>query len=164
MCFKEFYIQKRWILIRGILSLFSILPLIVMIGYGCYKPGKKTTIEFWTSEVAQDRMGVQRRLAKRFYTVYPGIDVHIVPVDKNILPEKTGCYESGKELARCNRDRIGTAQRVYRRRHIATKAYTEIICELGEDSFYNRLLKLCLYSKTEEYAAAPIDGWVQGIW
>ena len=50
--------------------------------------GKEVSVQFWTTEVEQDRMQTQNALAREFEKLHPGILVKIVPVTEDRLNEK----------------------------------------------------------------------------
>ena len=131
---------------------------------GCQKSGKKTTIEFWTSEVEQDRIQVQEKLAARFEARNPNVDIHIVPVDENVLPEKAAAAKAAGSLPHVMEIGLVRISTYAVAGVFNAQASTEIINELGKETFYKGPLELCRNPKGEGYAAVPIDGWIQGIW
>ena len=131
---------------------------------GCQESGKKTTIEFWTSEVEQDRIQEQEKLAERFEARNPNVDIHIVPVDENVLPEKAAAAKAAGSLPHVMEIGLVNISTYAVAGILNVQASTEIINELGKDTFYKGPLELCRNPKAEGYAAVPIDGWIQGIW
>ena len=141
-----------------------IVSLMIFIGIGCQELDEKTRVEFWTSEVEQDRMEVQKRLVERFVSLNPKIDIHIVPVDENVLPEKIAAAKAARSLPDVMEIGLVQISKYALERILDIGASTEVINELGEDTFYKGPLELCRNPKGEGYAAVPIDGWIQGIW
>ncbi|GAB4255871.1 ABC transporter substrate-binding protein [Deferrisoma sp.] len=131
---------------------------------GCRPAPKVTSIVFWTAEVEQDRVEVQQGLARRFAQDHPDVEVRVVPVDENVLPEKLASARAAGQLP--DVVELGLPQVVqYDRAGLLDRdAATRLIRELGEEGFYPGPLDLVRSGEGAGYAAVPVDGWVQGIW
>ncbi|MDY7032153.1 MAG: extracellular solute-binding protein [Thermodesulfobacteriota bacterium] len=145
-------------------KVLSIVVMMLLIMNGCQKVDQKTSIHFWTSEVEQDRIQVQEKLAERFEASNPNVDVRIVPVDENVLPEKVAAAKAAGSLPNVMEVGLVRISTYAAAGVFNTGAATEVINELGKDTFYKGPLELCRNPRGEGYAAIPIDGWIQGIW
>ncbi len=139
------------------------LVLLTLLG-GCRSAPEATQVVFWTSEVEQDRMEVQQALARKFSETHPGVEVRVVPVDENVLPEKLASARAADRLP--DVVELGLTQVVQYALEglLDREAASEVVRELGEAGFYRGPLELCRAPAGSGYAAVPLDGWVQGIW
>ena len=131
---------------------------------GCQKAEKPQEIIFWTSEVEQDRMEVQNRLAERFASTNPGLTVKVVPVDENVLPEKLAAAKAANELPDVLELGLSQVAQYGGEGILDDSAATVVVNDVGKADFFDGPLQLCRIPGGEGYAAVPVDGWVQGIW
>jgi len=123
----------------------------------------KVKIQFWTTEVEQDRMQTQNELAREFERLNPGVKVQVVPVPEDRLNEKITSAKAAGLLPDVVRLGLEYVRGYMEDGLLDAGAATEAINELGEGTFYRGPLEL-VRAAAGGYAAVPIDGWVQGIW
>jgi multiple sugar transport system substrate-binding protein len=115
-------------------------------------------ITLWTTEEQPPRMAVQERIAADFEAA-TGISVTVVPVTEGALGERvTAAFAAGAlpdVIYHPLNYTLGWAQAGI----LDTFAATEIIEELGIETFSERVLSLVEFEG--EYAAVPVDGWTQ---
>lgn len=118
----------------------------------------QSQITFWTTEVEQDRLTMQKDLAQAF-SVKTGITVRVVPVQENLLRAKiTAAYAAWSlpdVLFHPIEYTIGWAEEGI----LDTGAATDLVNRLGKQTFGQGPLNLVRVSGG--YAAVPIDGWGQ---
>ncbi len=131
---------------------------------GCRRPPEATEVVFWTAEVEQDRMEVQQALARRFAETRAGVEVRVVPVDENVLPEKLASARAAGRLPDVVELGLTQVARYAAEGLLDAAAATAVIRDLEEDGFYRGPLGLVRAPQGSGYAAVPLDGWVQGIW
>jgi len=128
-------------------------------------PAGDGVVEFWTSETQEDRMAVQEALAAEFMAANPDIEVQVVAVDENDIPEKVAAAKAAGTLPDVMHLSIDYVVGYATEGLLDEVANSEVIQELGEDGFFAGTLE---FGKSPtgaaKYAAVPIDSWVQGIW
>ncbi|PNE46610.1 ABC transporter substrate-binding protein [Enterococcus avium] len=133
-------------------------------GGGSAKDDEKTTIEFMHSSVEQDRLKVIDKLVADFEKENPDIKVKQMPVEEDAYNTKvvplarsnklTGVIEVSQDFAKVmDKDEL-----------IDQKAVGNVMKKVGEDNYYDGAKKLVRTEDGSGYIAAPISGWVQGIW
>lgn len=130
---------------------------------GCARGPETLTIEFWTTDHEQDRVETQRRLAAEFASVRPGVRVNVIGVSENDLPKRLAAYRAAGKLPDVLRLGLEYAGGYADEGILDPAAATEVIEELGTNTFFAGPLRL-LRLETGEYAAVPIDGWLQCLW
>jgi len=144
---------------------FSIAILLSLFLTGCRKqPPEERTIEFWTTEVEQERMAVQQNLRDGFHKKFPRWNVRIVPVAEDRLDERIAAAKAARSLPDVVRLGLEHLQGYKEAGLLDVRAATEIISELREDSFFDGPLSLLSAGSPHTYVAVPTDGWTQGIW
>ncbi|MBE0478734.1 extracellular solute-binding protein [Candidatus Aerophobetes bacterium] len=116
-------------------------------------------IVFWTFEVDERSLEVQKDLASRFEAKNPDIKVEIVPVDRSLLVEKTITAAATDKLPHVIFHPLDYTFRLVRENIFDSRAASELINELGENSFADGALSLVKYE--DEFAAIPVYGWSQ---
>ncbi len=120
--------------------------------------GLAQTLTLWTTEEQPKRMAIQRAIAEKF-EAKTGIKVEVVPVTENQLAERiTAAFAAGKlpDLVFHPVDyTVGWADEGI----LDPEAATEVIRELGEETFFKGALELARYQGN--YTAVPTDGWTQ---
>ncbi len=145
----------------------ALLSIILSLFLGCSgrpKHKEENIIEFWTTDIEQDRIETQQRLAQKFGEKNPGIEIKIVAVEESRVPEKlTAARAAGKmpDVVRLGLEYVSGYQK---QKLLDTKTASKIIEELGEHTFFEAPLELLRLPDQKGYAAVPVDGWVQGIW
>lgn len=113
---------------------------------------------FWTTQVQPERIAVQERIVADFEAA-TGISVEIVPVEESALAERvTAAFGAGAlpdVIYHPLSQTVGWADAGI----LDTEVATEIIDNLGEDTFAQRALSLARFGDT--YTAVPSDGWTQ---
>lgn len=133
-------------------------------GGGSAKDDEKTTIEFMHSSVEQDRLKVIDKLVADFEKENPDIKVKQMPVEEDAYNTKVvtlarsnkfpGVIEVSQDFAKVmDKDEL-----------IDQKAVGNVMKKVGEDNYYDGAKKLVRTEDGSGYIAAPISGWVQGIW
>ena len=128
-------------------------------------PAGDGVVEFWTSETQEDRMAVQEALAAEFMAANPGVEVQVVAVDENDIPEKVAAAKAAGTLPDVMHLSIDYVVGYATEGLLDEAANTAVIQELGEDGFFAGTLEFAKSpTGAAKYAAVPIDSWVQGIW
>lgn len=113
---------------------------------------------FWTTQVQPERMSVQEQIAADF-EAETGISVQVVPVEESSLAERvTAAFSAGglpDVIYHPLSQTVGWAQAGI----LDTDAATEVIDDLGRDTFSAGILNLAAYQ--DGYTAVPSDGWAQ---
>ena len=123
-----------------------------------------TTVEYWTVQTQSDRIQTIEIMADVFEALNPGIDVKIIAVDENDMPQQIAAAAASNTLP--NMIEVGSDLSLAFAEEgiVDTTATSEIIKQLGKDRFYKGALKLVENPTLNEYVAVPYSGWVQGIW
>lgn len=118
----------------------------------------KTPVVFWTTEVEQDRLDLQKRLAEIF-TAEQGLQVKVVPVQENRLAERVIAAYAAKALPDVIFHPLEFAVGWAEAGILDSGAATRVIRHLGEKTFAKGPLNLA--KVRDGYAAVPTDGWGQ---
>ena len=123
-----------------------------------------TTVEYWTVQTQSDRIQTIEIMADIFEALNPGIDVKVIAVDENDMPQQIAAAAAANTLP--NMIEVGSDLSLAFAEEgiVDTTATSEIIKQLGKDRFYKGALKLVENPALNEYVAVPYSGWVQGIW
>ncbi len=124
----------------------------------------KTQIEFMTSSVEQERLAVINELVNDFEKDYPDIHVKVVPVDENAYNTKVVTLARANKMPEVVEVSQDFAKVMDQDLLINKEAVDEIIEEVGEETYYDGAKRLVRSEDGAHYIAAPISGWVQGIW
>lgn len=121
-------------------------------------------VEHWTELVEPDRQVILNQLADDFMVNNPDVKVVIVPVSEDDFPEKLAEAKESNTLPdtiRVGFEHVGgwTLDGI-----LDPEAATEVIEELGEDTWGVGTLELFKSPGGGGYASVPTDGWLQGIW
>ncbi len=147
-------------------SIIAVATLSLAVNWGCsfrQDTNKPVFIEFWTSDSEQDRIETQQKLAADFSTKFPNIKIKIVGVQEDLMPQRLAAYQAGGRLPEVIRLGLEYSGGYAKSNILDTPAITEVIQHLGEETFFAGPLEL-MRLESGEYAAAPIDGWVQCLW
>jgi len=140
---------------RRIFMVFVILCLLIPFAQ---QAQAKTQITFWTTEVEQDRLKIQKDIAHKF-AQKTGIDVRVIPVQENLLAEKVTAAYAAKSLPDVLFHPIDFTIGWAEAGILDTQSATEAIKSLGRETFGAGTLNLVRVPTG--YAAIPIDGWGQ---
>lgn len=127
------------------------------------QPGK-VTIEHWTSLTEPDRVATLKSLAHDFTLEHPDIEVKIVPVNEDDYPEKIAAAKLAGTLPDSMRLFLDYAGTWVTEGIVDPAPATEIINELGPETWGAGALELVKNPTGSGYSLVPTDGWPQGIW
>ena len=133
-------------------------------GGGSAKDDEKTTIEFMHSSVEQDRLKVIDKLVADFEKENPDIKVKQMPVEEDAYNTKVVTLASSNKLPGVIEVSQDFAKVMDKDELIDQKAVGNVMKKVGEDNYYDGAKKLVRTEDGSGYIAAPISGWVQGIW
>lgn len=126
--------------------------------------GGQTTIEFMTTSTEQERQDVIHSMIKDFEAQNKDITVKLVPVEEDALNTKVVTLARAKKLPAVIEVSQDYAKVMDQQQLTDNDAVTEVIEGIGEDKYYRGALKLVRSEDGSQFIAAPISGWVQGIW
>lgn len=133
-------------------------------GGGSTKDDEKTTIEFMHSSVEQDRLKVIDKLVADFEKENPDIKVKQMPVEEDAYNTKVVTLARSNKLPGVIEVSQDFAKVMDKDELIDQKAVGSVMKNVGEDNYYDGAKKLVRTEDGSGYIAAPISGWVQGIW
>ncbi|MBO0455648.1 sugar ABC transporter substrate-binding protein [Enterococcus hulanensis] len=133
-------------------------------GGGSAKDDEKTTIEFMHSSVEQDRLKVIDKLVADFEKENPDIKVKQIPVEEDAYNTKVVTLARSNKLPGVIEVSQDFAKVMDKDELIDQKAVGSVMEKVGEDNYYDGAKKLVRTEDGSGYIAAPISGWVQGIW
>lgn len=133
-------------------------------GGGSAKDDAKTTIEFMHSSVEQDRLKVIDKLVADFEKENPDIKVKQMPVEEDAYNTKVVTLARSNKLPGVIEVSQDFAKVMDKDELIDQKAVGSVMKKVGEDNYYDGAKKLVRTEDGSGYIAAPISGWVQGIW
>lgn len=133
-------------------------------GGGSAKDDEKTTIEFMHSSVEQDRLKVIDKLVADFEKENPDIKVKQIPVEEDAYNTKVVTLARSNKLPGVIEVSQDFAKVMDKDELIDQKAVGSVMKKAGEDNYYDGAKKLVRTEDGSGYIAAPISGWVQGIW
>ena len=120
--------------------------------------GAQNQITFWTIEMEQDRLEIQKKIAHAF-TKKTGIYVRVVPVQENLLAERVASAYVAGSLPDVIFHPIDFTIGWTEAGILDDQSATDVLKYLGKETFGAGPLALARFSSG--YAAVPIDGWVQ---
>lgn len=133
-------------------------------GGGSAKDDEKTTIEFMHSSVEQDRLKVIDKLVADFEKENPDIKVKQMPVEEDAYNTKVVTLARSNKLPGVIEVSQDFAKVMDKDELIDQKSVGNVMKKVGEDNYYDGAKKLVRTEDGSGYIAAPISGWVQGIW
>ena len=137
---------------------FILLLTILLLGGGGQASDRQGELSFWTTEIEPKRMAVQQDLAERFKKI-AGIDVEIVPVEESDLSTRVVAAAAADALPDMVFVPLDYVITWLKEGILDSKAATEVIEDLGVDTFASGPLKLAAVG--QGWAALPADGWGQ---
>lgn len=126
--------------------------------------GGKTTIEFMTTSTEKERQDNINEMIKAFESKNKHIDVKLVPVEEDALNTKVVTLARAKKLPAVIEVSQDYAKVMDQQELTDNKSASEVIKNIGEDNYYDGALNLVRNEDGKDFIAAPISGWVQGIW
>lgn len=124
----------------------------------------KTTIEFMTTSTEKERQDNINSMIEKFEKDNKNIDVKLVPVEEDALNTKVVTLARAKKLPAVIEVSQDYAKVMDQQELTDNKSASEVIKSVGEDNYYKGALKLVRGEDGKDFIAAPISGWVQGIW
>ena len=139
-------------------TLFSILTILWVVTTSPSLAGAQKQITFWTTEVEQDRLEIQRDIAQGF-THKTGIGVRVIPVQENLLAERVTAAYAARSLPDVLFHPIDFTIGWAEAGILDHRSATQVVNQLGRETFGKGPLNLVRVSGG--YAAVPVDGWGQ---
>jgi multiple sugar transport system substrate-binding protein len=125
---------------------------------------EKTLIEFWSTDDEEDRVVMYEAIAAKFMAEHPDVLVHIVPIKEGEITMRMATALAANRLpdiVRMGIERVAA----FAADEILDEAAAEAVIQgLGEDDFRAGPLAMVTNPATGNYAAVPVDGWIQAIW
>jgi multiple sugar transport system substrate-binding protein len=139
-------------------TLFSILSILWVVITSPSLAGAQKQITFWTTEVEQDRLEIQRDIAQGF-TNKTGIGVRVIPVQENFLAARVTAAYAARSLPDVLFHPIDFTIGWAEAGILDHRSATQVVNQLGKETFGKGPLNLVRVSGG--YAAVPVDGWGQ---
>ncbi|WP_230352138.1 ABC transporter substrate-binding protein [Lelliottia sp. WAP21] len=144
-----------------LLSLFTAVALLS----GCKQDEtQQVTIEFMHSAVEQERQAVISQLIDRFQKENPEIVVKQVPVEEDAYNTKIITLARSGSLPDVVEVSHDYAKVMDKEQLIDHNAVKTLIDTLGEDAFYDGVLRVVRTEDGTGYTGVPVSAWLQGIW
>ncbi|MGO3910973.1 extracellular solute-binding protein [Huaxiibacter chinensis] len=144
-----------------LLSLFTAVALLT----GCKQDEEQqVTIEFMHSAVEQERQTVISQLIDRFQKENPSITVKQVPVEEDAYNTKIITLARSGSLPDVVEVSHDYAKVMDKEQLIDHDAIKTLINTLGEDAFYDGVLRVVRTEDGTGYTGVPVSAWLQGIW
>ncbi len=144
-----------------LLSLFTAVALLT----GCKQDEEQqVTIEFMHSAVEQERQTVISQLIDRFQKENPSITVKQVPVEEDAYNTKIITLARSGSLPDVVEVSHDYAKVMDKEQLIDHDAVKTLINTLGEDAFYEGVLRVVRTEDGTGYTGVPVSAWLQGIW
>lgn len=133
-------------------------------GGGNSSDSDKVTVEFMHSSVEQDRLKVINKLVAAFEKENPDIEIKQIPVEEDAYNTKVVTLARSNKLPGVIEVSQDFAKVMDKDELIDQAAVGKVMNTVGEDNYYDGAKKLVSNQAGDGYIAAPISGWVQGIW
>lgn len=144
-----------------LLSLFTAVALLT----GCKQDEEQqVTIEFMHSAVEQERQTEISQLIDRFQKENPSITVKQVPVEEDAYNTKIITLARSGSLPDVVEVSHDYAKVMDKEQLIDHDAVKTLINTLGEDAFYDGVLRVVRTEDGTGYTGVPVSAWLQGIW
>lgn len=125
---------------------------------------QQVTIEFMHSAVEQERQAVISQLIDRFQKENPEIVVKQVPVEEDAYNTKIITLARSGSLPDVVEVSHDYAKVMDKEQLIDHNAVKTLIDTLGEDAFYDGVLRVVRTEDGTGYTGVPVSAWLQGIW
>jgi multiple sugar transport system substrate-binding protein len=125
---------------------------------------EKTVVEFWSTDHEEERIVVYEQVAADFMAEHPDIEVRVVPIDEGTITQRMSTALAANRLPDVIRHGVERISPALASGILDTDATTQVITDLGEDTFFEGPLEWVTDPATGNYAAVPFDGWIQAIW
>ena len=126
--------------------------------------GERTVVEFWTTDHEEERVIVYEQVAADFMAEHPDIAVLVVPIDEGTIGQRMATAVAANRLPDVVRMGVERVAPFLASGLLDTDAATQVITDLGEDTFFEGPLNWVTDPASGNYAAVPFDGWIQAIW
>jgi multiple sugar transport system substrate-binding protein len=123
-----------------------------------------TTVEYWTTQTQSDRLQTIEIMADVFEALNPGIEIKIIGVDENDMPQQIAAAAASNTLPNVIEVDSNLSLAFAEEGIIDTASNTDVISAIGKDRFYQGALTLVHDQSINQYVSIPYSGWVQGIW
>lgn len=132
---------------------------------GC-KDDKAThvSIEFMHSSVEQERQAVITTLIERFEKANPDITVKQVPVEEDAYNTKVITLARSGSLPEVIETSHDYAKVMDKEQLIDRNAVTNVIQAVGENAFYDGVLRIVRTEDGSAWTGVPVSAWIGGIW
>ncbi|QMI05289.1 ABC transporter substrate-binding protein [Citrobacter sp. RHB25-C09] len=132
---------------------------------GC-KDDKAThvSIEFIHSSVEQERQAVITTLIERFEKANPDITVKQVPVEEDAYNTKVITLARSGSLPEVIETSHDYAKVMDKEQLIDRNAVTNVIQAVGENAFYDGVLRIVRTEDGSAWTGVPVSAWIGGIW
>jgi len=131
---------------------------------GCKEEKKTVAIEFMHSSVEQERQAVISRLIERFQKENPDITVKQVPVEEDAFNTKIITLARTGALPEVIETSHDYAKVMDKEQLVDRKAIGEVIASVGEQNFYDGVLRIVRTEDGTAWNGVPISAWLQGVW
>ncbi|MDU6923981.1 ABC transporter substrate-binding protein [Franconibacter helveticus] len=131
---------------------------------GCKEEDKTTTIEFMHSSVEQERQAVINQLIARFEKENPGIKIKPVPVEEDAYNTKVTTLARSGALPEVIEISHDYAKVMDKEQLIDREAIQQVIADVGEERFYDGVLRIVRTEDGKAWTGVPMSSWLQGIW
>ncbi|MEW5813902.1 MAG: ABC transporter substrate-binding protein [Spirochaetota bacterium] len=124
---------------------------------------KKTVVELWSTDNEEYRVVAYEKVADNFMAKNPDVDARIVPIDEATTSQRIATARGANRLPDIARVGVERVAPFLADGILDVDAATQVIKELGEDTFHKGVLDL-VRTPDGKYAAVPFDGWIQALW
>ncbi|HCD1255251.1 TPA: carbohydrate ABC transporter substrate-binding protein [Citrobacter amalonaticus] len=122
------------------------------------------SIEFMHSSVEQERQAVISALIKRFENANPDISVKQVPVEEDAYNTKVITLARSGSLPEVIETSHDYAKVMDKEQLIDRDAVGKVIQTVGEDTFYEGVLRIVRTEDGNAWTGVPVSAWIGGIW
>lgn len=131
---------------------------------GCKQEDDTTTIEFMHSSVEQERQAVINQLIAQFEKENPGIKIKPVPVEEDAYNTKVTTLARSGALPEVIEISHDYAKVMDKEQLIDREAIQQVIADVGEERFYDGVLRIVRTEDGKAWTGVPMSSWLQGIW
>lgn len=124
----------------------------------------QVSIEFMHSSVEQERQAVITSLIERFEKANPGIVVKQVPVEEDAYNTKVITLARSGSLPEVIETSHDYAKVMDKEQLIDRDAVAKVIRSVGEDVFYDGVLRIVRTEDGSAWTGVPVSAWIGGIW
>lgn len=125
---------------------------------------QQVTIEFMHSSVEQERQAVISKLIERFSQDNPQIIVKQVPVEEDAYNTKVITLARSGALPEVIEVSHDYAKVMDKEQLIDRDAVKMVIAGVGENSFYDGVLRVVRTEDATAFTGVPISAWLGGVW